>query len=140
MNWGKGIFIGMSLFIGFITFLVVMLISRKVDLQSEDYYDREIKYDVEISALNNGNALEDQIQIKKDSDFVLIQIPSKGIFSNIRVVFIRPNNKKLDKVYEIKGTKSYLIPIKTLEKGTYSIEIRYLFNGKDCMQKEEIYL
>ena len=41
MNWGKGIVIGMSLFIVFILVLVIGLMSHRVDLQSEDYYQKE---------------------------------------------------------------------------------------------------
>jgi hypothetical protein len=48
MNWGKGIIIGMGLFMAFIIFLVVNLMMQKVDLESEDYYKREINYESEI--------------------------------------------------------------------------------------------
>lgn len=140
MNWGKGIFIGMTLFIGFITILVVMLISRNVDLQSEDYYDREMNYELEISALRNGQELAEKIQLIEKSDFILVQIPPKGEYLNVRVDFLRPDDKKEDKVYNIKGTRSYLIPISELKKGSYLVEIRFQFNGKECMQNEEIYL
>ena len=41
MNWGKGILIGVGLFMGFILFLVISLMTHRVDLESEDYYEKD---------------------------------------------------------------------------------------------------
>ncbi|MEY3237311.1 MAG: hypothetical protein RI883_1412 [Bacteroidota bacterium] len=138
MNWGKGIIIAMALFIGFITFLVISLVSHTIDLESEDYYTKEINYEQEITALENGNKLNDKIVVLSQKEFVVVQIPEKENLSKIQIIFIRPDNKKLDKSYLISGTKSYLIPKTELTKGTYNIEIRFENNKTTCLQKETI--
>ena len=138
MNWGKGIIIAMALFIGFITFLVISLVSHTIDLESEDYYTKEINYEQEITALENGNKLNEKIVVLSQKEFVVVQIPEKENLSKIQIIFIRPDNKKLDKSYLISGTKSYLIPKTELTKGTYNIEIRFENNKTTCLQKETI--
>jgi|APGre2960657404_1045060.scaffolds.fasta_scaffold24939_2 hypothetical protein len=138
MNWGKGIIIAMALFIGFITFLVISLVSHTIDLESEDYYTKEINYEQEITALENGNKLNDKIVVLSQKEFVVVQIPEKENLTKIQIIFIRPDNKKLDKSYLISGTKSYLIPKIELKKGTYNIEIRFENNKTTCLQKETI--
>ena len=138
MNWGKGIIIAMALFIGFITFLVISLVSHTIDLESEDYYTKEINYEQEITAMENGNKLKSKIEMISQKEFVVVQIPEKENLSKIQVIFIRPDNKKLDKSFLISGTKSYLIPKTELSKGTYNVEIRFESNSTACLQKETI--
>jgi hypothetical protein len=138
MNWGKGIIVAMALFMGFIIFLVVNIMSKTVDLESEDYYKREINYQEEITQQNNTNALADKVKLLSQEEFVVVQIPEKGDFTEINVHFLRPDDKNSDKVFQIKGTKSYLIPKIELVKGKYNIEIRYQVDSKQCLQKETI--
>jgi hypothetical protein len=42
MNWGKGIIVTMAAFMSFILFMVFTLLSKNTDLESEDYYKKEI--------------------------------------------------------------------------------------------------
>lgn len=140
MNWGKGIVIGMSLFIVFILVLVIGLMSHRVDLQSEDYYQKEINYESELQAMRNSSELENKIEVIEQKDFIVIQIPSEGEFDKIRVELIRPDDNKLDQTFNIQNTKSYLIDRNKLVKGQYNIEIYYSYNGKDCLQKQNIYI
>lgn len=140
MNWGKGIVIGMSLFMIFILVLVIGLMSHRVDLQSEDYYQKEINYESELQAMRNSSELEAKIEVIEQSDFIVIQIPSEGEFSDLKVEFIRPDDDKLDQSFKINDTKSYLIERKKLVKGKYNVEIYYSYKGKDCLQKQNIYI
>lgn len=140
MNWGKGIVIGMGLFMAFIIFLVVNLMMQKVDLESEDYYKREINYESEINAINNSNGLDHKVELLQQDNFLVVQLPEKQDLNNLEVRFMRPDDEKLDKSYHVEGTKSYLIPKTDLTKGTYNIEIRYKVDSKDCLQKETIYI
>ncbi|MEY3438013.1 MAG: hypothetical protein RL265_598, partial [Bacteroidota bacterium] len=61
MNWGRGIILAMALFMGFILFLVVNIMLHTVDLESEDYYKKEINYEQEITAMKNFNAVNSRI-------------------------------------------------------------------------------
>jgi hypothetical protein len=140
MNWGKGIVIVMSLFIVFILVLVIGLMSHSVDLQSEDYYQKEINYESELQAMRNSSDLETQIEVIEQKDFIVIQVPSVGEFKELRVEFIRPDDDKMDRSFKVNDTKSYLIERKELKKGKYNVEIYYTFNGKDCLQKQNIFI
>lgn len=140
MNWGKGIVIGMSLFIVFILVLVIGLMSHRVDLQSEDYYQKEINYESELQAMRNSSALESKIEVIEQKDYIVIQIPTEGQFDGLRVELIRPDDNKLDQSFKIDDTKSYLIERNKLVKGKYNVEIYYSFKGKECLQKQNIYI
>lgn len=138
MNWGKGIIIAMALFMGFIVFLVVNMMMHRIDLQSEDYYKKEINYEQEIIAMKNFNQLDEGIVFKKQDDFMVVQLPEKVEFKNVEVRLIRPDDNKLDRTYSIDNTKTFLIPNKELTKGNYGVEISFIHDSKPCLQKETI--
>ena len=52
-NWGWGIFIVLVLFIAFIGNLVYKSSQVRVDLVSENYYEKEIKYQHQIESEKN---------------------------------------------------------------------------------------
>lgn len=139
MNWGRGIAIALVLFIGFIVYLAVVLMSHKVDLESEDYYLQEIAYEDEITALKNA-ARNENITVSKNETHVVFQIPAEKEYEAISINFARPNNENLDKTYKVESTKTFTIPKDQLVEGQYNIEISYTFEGKTCLQKEEIYI
>jgi len=138
MNWGRGIILAMGLFMGFILFLVVNIMLHTVDLESEDYYKKEINYEQEITAMKNLNAVNSRIGVSSNSEFVVFQLPEKPEISEVEICFFRPNNTKLDKLFQVHGTKTYLVPKTALEKGIYSIQLHFKHNQKPCLQKEEI--
>lgn len=137
MNWGKGIVIGMAAFMTFIIVLVVGLMMNRVDLESEDYYKREINYQQEITAQENANKLESKIEIISNTEFLVVKVP-EGEFTKIEMHLSRPNDQKMDKLFKIEGTKSFLINKKELEKGLYTVELSYLVDNKPCLQKESV--
>jgi hypothetical protein len=138
MNWGRGIILAMALFMGFILFLVVNIMLHTVDLESEDYYKKEINYEQEITAMKNFNAVNSRIGVSSNAEFVVFQLPEKTKIREVEIHFFRPNNTKLDKLFQVNGTKTYLVPKTTLEKGNYSIQLHFKHNQKPCLQKEEI--
>ena len=139
MNWGKGIAIALALFMGFIIYLGVTLMSQDVDLETEDYYLREMAYDEEIKAIQNANNGE-KIKVKNEDEQIVVVIPSNEDYEDVLIEFNRPNNEKMDKEFKMEGTKTMVISYDILQKGRYNLTITYLSDGKPCLQKEEIYI
>lgn len=139
MNWGKGIAIALALFMGFIIYLGVTLMSQDVDLETEDYYLREMAYDEEIKAIKNANEGE-KIEVKNEDQQIVVVVPSDENYEDILIEFNRPNNEKMDKEFKMEGTKTMVIGYDMLQKGKYNLTITYLSDGKPCLQKEEIYI
>ena len=47
MNWGKGLVIGLGLFMSFIVFLVVMMLNTPEDSFDKNYYEKGLAYDLD---------------------------------------------------------------------------------------------
>jgi hypothetical protein len=140
MNWGKGIVIALTLFIGFISFLVVKIMSQDVDLVSEDYYKQEIDYEARIQKEQNGLNNAAKIELIDQEAYVVVQLPDSSSLTNVVLNLKRPNDKKLDKSFKIEGTKTFMLPKSSLEKGKYELTIEYTINGEECLMKKVIKL
>lgn len=140
MNWGKGITIALGLFITFIVVLVINLVSHTVDLETEDYYKKEVAYQTEISSMENANALSDGPEILMTNTHIVVQLSSKRNFSNMQLLLNRPNDENLDKTYQIQGTNTFTIDKNELSKGVYKLELSYELNGSKYLQKKELYI
>jgi hypothetical protein len=140
MNWGKGIAIALVLFIGFILYLAINLMMHSADLESADYYNKEIEYESEIVSINNANALKEKPVVSITETHVLIQFPSDIKFEKSELMLNRPNNKDQDLLYKIQDTKTFTIDKSTLNKGVYNYRLTYVVDGKNCIQKEQIYI
>jgi hypothetical protein len=138
MNWGKGIIITMAAFMSFILFMVFTLMSKSTDLESEDYYKKEIEYEQEMNALKNASQLKENAKINLTEEFVVVVLPTKEQVSNVQIALFRPNNKKKDKLLNENNSKTIMIAKNTLLKGRYNVAIKYEVNGKKILQKEEI--
>jgi hypothetical protein len=138
MNWGKGIIITMAAFMSFILFMVFTLMSKSTDLESEDYYKKEIEYEQEMNALINASQLKENAKINLTEEFIVVVLPTKEDVSNVQIALFRPDNKKKDKVLNEHNSKTIMIAKNTLLKGHYNIAIRYEVNSKKILQKEEI--
>lgn len=130
----------MAAFVTFITVLVIKLISTNVDLESEDYYEREINYSQEMNAVQKADDLKEKIVLNSIDGFLAVQIPANADMQDVELRLIRSNNDKLDRSYKIQKTKTFLIDKKELVVGNYKAEIYYTIKGEKYMQKESLYL
>lgn len=130
----------MAAFITFIMVLVVKLISTDVDLESDDYYAREINYGAEMAAVQKAEDLDENIQITSIDGYLAVKLPENLKIADLELKLIRIDNEKLDRSYSIKDTKTFLIDKKELVKGNYKAEIYYTIDGEKYMQKEAFYL
>lgn len=138
MSWGKGITIAMIAFMTFILYMVFTLMSRNTDLESEDYYQKELNFENEISALKNTNKLKEKVKVTLNDTYVIIQFPNLEELDSIQVQMYRPNNEKQDQVYSVQNSKVVMIPVSKLIKGVYEMNIQYKVKEELYMQKESI--
>jgi hypothetical protein len=139
ISWGKGIVIAMSLFIGFIVSLSVILMTRQIDLDSEDYYKKEINYQEEINQLNNMNKLAVSPEVVVKNNMLNILLPDKLPIEHAEIVLSRPDNSNLDQKFPIEGTQFFSIPLEKLVKGKYNYELKFEANKTSYLRKGEIY-
>lgn len=140
MNWGKGIMIGMGLFMSFILYMVISLMGKRVDLQSEDYYKKEIEYETEIAQIENANRLGYIVELRRENDYLFIELPDSLDLRSSNIEFIRPNDEKKDIRLEGKNEKTLIYPLSKMDVGQYDVQVQFKDNSdKVYLYKTKFY-
>lgn len=112
--------------------------SKSTDLESKDYYQKEIEFEKEIVALENTNKLKDKVKVSQNEDYVVVQFPALENIDSIKVHFFRPDNENDDQTFSVEDSKIIMIPIQKLKKGVYDVNTQFRIKSDLYMQKESI--
>jgi hypothetical protein len=77
LNWGKSLVLAMVLFIGFIMYMVVTMLSDKGynhEMVVEEYYKKELVLNEKIQSQENGETVKDLIVFKANPNGILITL------------------------------------------------------------------
>jgi nitrogen fixation protein FixH len=144
INWGTGLVIGMALFIGFIMFMVITMLTDDAydhDLVTEEYYEKDLQYQREINAEENSQNLSALITGRKVPEGWLISFPEDIDPNKIKgkVFLYRPSNKRLDfDIPIVISNAQLLIPDERLLDGRWNITMDWEYEGEHYMYKESI--
>lgn len=143
-NWGHGIMLVIaSGVIGFLS-LVFITTRERIDMVTEDYYPKELKYDNQIEKLKNYNALSKKVAIHINSDFQITfpdNIAEANSITGIVHIY-RPSDQALDFEQDILLDENYTmtIPLYKLKTGKYELIIEWQANGQPYLTKQDIFI
>jgi hypothetical protein len=138
MSWGIRITLLYLGFMALILTLVFTCINNKSELESKDYYARELKYQAQLDAANNANALVEQIEYRVMDRAVLIHIPDELLSDSIqgKVHFLRPSDASKDKTISLQPGKDGMQVIDPgFIKGAYKMQISFNSKGKSYFKE-----
>ncbi len=142
LSWGTKI---AGLYIGFVLLMITMVIMsayQKTELVSDDYYERELKYQDKIDGMNNANLLSAQISHTINDNALIVQFPNDFKNKNVtgEIVFFRPSDKTKDFISQIRLNETFCqtIDLKDLSKGMYKMQTEWKADGKTYFNEETI--
>lgn len=142
LSWGKRIAI---LYIGFVALIIVMIsmsMRQKVELVSDDYYDRELAFQEKIDEMNNAERLSEKVTFSISENSFFIQFPSQFKTSVVEgeIVFFRPSDatKDFKSKIQLDRNAKQQIDIKNLCKGMYKMQISWNVNNIPYSVEETI--
>lgn len=143
-NWGHGLFVVIILGItGFLT-LVFITTRERIDMVTDEYYPKELKYQDQIEKTKNYNALTQKIELKVNGDLAVIfpKLTDKpeGITGNIHIY--RPSDKRLDlqKEIQLDTTFTAMFNKSALQSGKYEVIIEWQANNQPYLAKMPLYI
>ncbi len=128
-NWGFGIVMTFIIF-GIGTFVMVYIsMNTNVDLVTDDYYEKELRYQDHIQLVKSTNALEKQVAMELTSSSVKFTYPVIDAPSGYSgtVYFFRPSNRKGDfvRAVALDSSCSQLFPISDFTPGLWRAKISW---------------
>lgn len=141
LNWGKSIVLAMILFIGFIMFMVITMITEKKydhDLVVEEYYKKEMTLNDKLKKISNGKEFEADIKFAANQNGLLLTFPeSLKDLKNAKVFAYRASDKNLDFNTTISpNRKGEALVQKTLVSGPWEFTLAFSLDEKEYLVKK----
>lgn len=141
MDWGKGILLTIIAFVGFIMTLVVISVRQDdIHLVTENYYEKEIKYQDQIEREKSAAELDREVLIfDSQSKSMLLDLPV-GAKGNLQL--FRPSDARLDQELELDITQEgkTTVPLEKLKSGYWRIQLTWTENGVEFYEEKKISL
>lgn len=138
-NWGVGLTIAMILFMTFILSIVIRTSFLNTDLHSEDYYQKELKYQDEINAKNVSTQYQDKFYFSQTTKEIIVHFDEVKDWNTLNgtLYFYRANNAKLDRNVIFKPNDGIqLISKEFFTPGQYEVKLTWK-DGDDGYQIEK---
>ncbi len=144
LNWGTSIVIAFVLFIGFIMFMVVQMMSKKeleYDMVVESYYQKELTFQDDLDSAQNAANLETQVEVVTDANGVEINFPPDFDYKGIKaeLFMYRPSDKTLDfTVNLVLEGHTYVLPSSLLKSGNWEVNLKFQYEEKNYFVQKKI--
>lgn len=137
MNWGKGIIMGMALFMLFIILMCVKMFSLPADEYDHHYYEKGLNFDKDYAK---------EKQVAADKAQPVIEISG----NNIQLAFseeaqgtaklVRPSSVSMDRTFAIKTDSNGItaLPLANMAKGRWHIVLEWVSNHKNYLYEKEL--
>ncbi len=140
MNWGMKIVLGMGAFMIFIVCTVLYMVNKDTDtLIDENYYEKGLVYDEIYARKQNLQDDDAQPRIAIQNDTLILHFSSEGIKGELN--FLRSSDGSLDKIIPLyTSTNVFKLPIKTLAKGSWILEVNWESNQREYLYSQSIFI
>jgi hypothetical protein len=139
MNWGKGIILGMAIFVLFITGMGIYMFLSPTDEYDHQYYEKGLTFDHDYDREKQVVKDHAQPMIQVSASYVKLTFtqPVKG-----KITFERPSNNLLDKVFQLDSGlgNEVELPIGSLTKGQWKLVFDWTSNNKGYLYQKEIFI
>ncbi len=146
MNWGHKIIVLYAVFMFGILFMVYKCTQQKVDLVTDKYYEREIKYQDQYDGMTKSNTKEYHADIALNSSKtdLTIKYPENNNAEKVNgeIYFFKPDNANLDFSVQVlvDSNNQQIIPVNKLAKGSWRVQMSWNQNQVKLYQEEKILL
>lgn len=127
-NFGHGLFLGAAAFVVFIFYLVSQMLSQKIDLVAENYYEAGLEYQKQI----------DKTQFEKPEAFTVLQRGDSLVLNwneetihsdSLNIRFYRPSDKSKDfELSDAWKTKNFCVHDPRLDYGNWKLKLTWKNN------------
>ncbi|MBK8353239.1 MAG: FixH family protein [Chitinophagales bacterium] len=144
MNWGHKILIVYATFIIAMLGMVYVASKQTNEMQDENYYVKELKYQDVIDGKNNLTALTDKVSVVDSDGLVKIKIPveTASEITDGTIYFMRPSDESKDvhlKLLTNTNGEQFISKTKFV-KGLYTIQLSWQNKSKKYFSEQTIHI
>lgn len=141
MDWGKGILLTIIAFVVFMMTLVVISVKQDdIHLVTENYYEKELKYQDHIDREASAAGLDREVLVFDPASKSMVLDLPVGAKGNLQL--FRPSDARLDQelALDIQDLGKTTVPLEKLKAGYWKVQLTWTENGRDFYQEKKISL
>jgi len=142
VSWGTGIVIAFIVFMTISLSTMFYFMSQDVHLVTDNYYEKELKYQQEIDNQQRTLELDEHVEINFSGTIISILIPERYADKKIsgEIYFYRPSDPKQDfKIPLLLNNEGLqIIPVERIPKGFWRLKISWTMDGKGYYNERAI--
>lgn len=142
MNWGHGIAIFFTCYVGFMLFLVVKSYQQNIDLVTENYYEQELQFQDHIDRVRNTRQLKETLHIAPEKDRIRLSFPDldSPILGSVQV--FRPSDASFDLQEDLQpdSVNRHYIATNSIPPGFYRVKVSWQSGEQDYYSEEALHL
>lgn len=143
ISWGTGIVIAIIIFMAITVATVIFMMNQDVDLVSDDYYEKGIKYQQQIDMENRSQRLKENVKMEWTGNMFEISFPEDYVNHTItgEIFFYRPSDSKKDfKLPLSLMERIQFVPVQGLEKGLWRVQLNWILDNKENYYSETSFI
>jgi len=143
-SWGKGIFLLYTGFVLITLALVAFAMTKKVDLVTDNYYDKELKFEQHIKKQKNSEGLNKKPAIEQKGNSIKIIFPKEfnpGKITGMLKLY-RPSDSEKDSSFAIKtdAKGEQEVSLERFLKGRWKLQIDWRYDNVEYYSEESVFL
>lgn len=143
-NWGTNIAIVYIAFVLLSVGMAVYMMNMDVNLVTEDYYEKELRYQDKINSINRADALPENLRLVRKEKSAELIFPKLFPFEDIEgeVKLYRPSSGKMDvtEKIELDSTYTLTIDIKILMPGYWKVKVDWRVKSVSYFNEFKLFL
>ena len=141
-NWGTGILVSLILFIVITIILTVIFMNRRVDLVTDNYYEKTLTYQNQIDTYKRTADLKDKVSFNYADNKINLSFPDSILrrFNNGKLYFYRPSDSRKDFTVPIRldNKGSQIVSTTKIDKGYWKVEIQWTMNNQNYLMEKSV--
>ena len=144
MNWGIKIILSFIIFAAGVISMVAISISNNTDLVSDNYYEKEIKYQNEIDMMNRSAFLKDKIFSELSADEYTVKSDDREFRKDLsgEIYFYRADDASKDFTVRLDLNNDGIQKIKTrdMKRGLWKVKFNLQHMSQNYIIERNLFL
>ena len=141
-NWGIGIFISIVVFIIITVILTIIFMNQRVDLVTNNYYEKTLTYQDQIDIYKRTAELKEKVSFNYAENKISLSFPVLFLHdvNKVKLYFYRPSDSRKDFTVPIQLDKngSQFINTSKIDKGYWKVEVQWMMNNQDYKMEKSV--
>ena len=141
-NWGTGIFISIAIFMIITIVLTVIFMNRRVDLVTNNYYEKTLTYQTQIDSYKRTADLKEKVSFNYADNKINVSFPNSFLneVNDGKLYFYRPSDSRKDFTVPIRLDKkgSQIVNTTKIDKGYWKVEIQWTMNNQNYLMEKSV--